>query len=74
MQTSFTDKQLQDKDNKTSETIIRKCVHCGMCNATCPTYQVNGEELEGPRGRIYLIKDMLAVSYTHLTLPTTPYV
>ena len=47
MQTSFTDKQLQDKDNKTSETIIRKCVHCGMCNATCPTYQVNGEELEG---------------------------
>ena len=59
MQTSFTDKQLQDKDNKTSETIIRKCVHCGMCNATCPTYQINGEELEGPRGRIYLIKDML---------------
>ena len=46
MQTSFTDKQLQDKDNKTSETIIRKCVHCGMCNATCPTYQINGEELE----------------------------
>ena len=59
MQTSFTEKQLQDKDNKTSETIIRKCVHCGMCNATCPTYQINGEELEGPRGRIYLIKDML---------------
>ena len=65
MQTSFTDKQLQDKDNKTSETIIRKCVHCGMCNATCPTYGINGEELEGPRGRIY------PVSYTHLTLPTT---
>ena len=59
MQTSFTDKQLLDKDNKTSETIIRKCVHCGMCNATCPTYGINGEELEGPRGRIYLIKDML---------------
>ena len=59
MQTSFTEKQLQNKDNKTSETIIRKCVHCGMCNATCPTYQINGEELEGPRGRIYLIKDML---------------
>ena len=47
MQTSFTDKQLQDKDNKISETIIRKCVHCGMCNATCPTFGVNGEELEG---------------------------
>ena len=59
MQTSFTENQLKDKDNKTSETIIRKCVHCGMCNATCPTYGINGEELEGPRGRIYLIKDML---------------
>ena len=46
MQTSFTEKQLQDKDNKTSETIIRKCVHCGMCNATCPTYGINGEEVE----------------------------
>ena len=59
MQTSFTESQLKDKDNRTSETIIRKCVHCGMCNATCPTYGINGEELEGPRGRIYLIKDML---------------
>ena len=59
MQTSFTDKQLLDKDNKSSESILRKCVHCGMCNATCPTFCVNGEELEGPRGRIYLIKDML---------------
>ena len=59
MQTSFTENQLKDKDNRTSETIIRKCVHCGMCNATCPTYGINGEELEGPRGRIYLIKDML---------------
>ena len=46
MQTSFTENQLKDKDNKTSETIIRKCVHCGMCNATCPTYGINGEELE----------------------------
>ena len=59
MQTSFTENQLKDKDNKTSETIIRKCVHCGMCNATCPTYQVLGDELDGPRGRIYMIKDML---------------
>ena len=59
MQTSFTDKQLENKDNKSSETILRKCVHCGMCNATCPTYGINGDELEGPRGRIYLIKDML---------------
>ena len=59
MQTSFTDKQLENKDNKSSESILRKCVHCGMCNATCPTYGINGDELEGPRGRIYLIKDML---------------
>ena len=59
MQTAFTEKQLENKENKTSETILRKCVHCGMCNATCPTYGINGDELEGPRGRIYLIKDML---------------
>ncbi len=59
MQTTFSDSQLKDKDNKSSEKIIRKCVHCGMCNATCPTYQVIGDELDGPRGRIYLIKDML---------------
>ena len=38
---------------------MRKCVHCGFCNATCPTYQLLGDELDGPRGRIYLIKDML---------------
>ncbi len=59
MQTSFTENQLKDKDNKSSEEIIRKCVHCGMCNATCPTYAILGDELDGPRGRIYLIKDML---------------
>ena len=59
MQTLFTDNQLKDKENSSSEKIIRKCVHCGMCNATCPTYLINGDELDGPRGRIYLIKDML---------------
>jgi glycolate oxidase iron-sulfur subunit len=59
MQTTFTESQLKNKENKSSEKIIRKCVHCGMCNATCPTYGINGDELEGPRGRIYLIKDML---------------
>ena len=59
MQTSFTEKQLENKENKSSESILRKCVHCGMCNATCPTYGISGDELEGPRGRIYLIKDML---------------
>ena len=59
MQTFFTEEQLKDKDNKSSEKILRKCVHCGFCNATCPTYQLLGDELDGPRGRIYLIKDML---------------
>ena len=59
METNFTEKQLEDKDNKSSEKILRKCVHCGFCNATCPTYNLLGDELDGPRGRIYLIKDML---------------
>ncbi|RZO49380.1 MAG: glycolate oxidase subunit GlcF [Candidatus Pelagibacterales bacterium] len=59
METNFSKIQLKDKDNKSSEKIFRKCVHCGFCNATCPTYQLLGDELDGPRGRIYLIKDML---------------
>ena len=59
METNFSKEQLKDKDNKSSEKILRKCVHCGFCNATCPTYQLLGNELDGPRGRIYLIKDML---------------
>ena len=59
MQTHFSKEQLKNKDNKSSEKILRKCVHCGFCNATCPTYQLLGDELDGPRGRIYLIKDML---------------
>ena len=59
MQTNFTENQLKDKDNKSSEQILRKCVHCGMCNTTCPTFALLGDELDGPRGRIYLIQDML---------------
>jgi glycolate oxidase iron-sulfur subunit len=59
MQTIFSPEQLKNKNNKSTEEIVRKCVHCGMCNATCPTYQILGDELDGPRGRIYLIKDML---------------
>ena len=59
METHFSKEQLKNKDNKSSEKILRKCVHCGFCNATCPTYQLLGDELDGPRGRIYLIKDML---------------
>src|SRR5579871_407289 len=52
--------QYRDRDEaKQAAAIMRKCVHCGFCNATCPTYQLLGDELDGPRGRIYLIKQML---------------
>jgi glycolate oxidase iron-sulfur subunit len=59
MQTSFTLAQLADPDIAESERILRACVHCGFCTATCPTYVLLGDELDSPRGRIYLIKDML---------------
>ena len=59
MQTRFTLAQLADPDMAESERILRTCVHCGFCNATCPTFGLLGDELDGPRGRIYLIKDML---------------
>src|SRR3978361_1235302 len=59
MQTSFTLAQLADPEVAESEKILRSCVHCGFCTATCPTYVLLGDELDSPRGRIYLIKDML---------------
>lgn len=59
MQTNFTPEQLSDPHVAEAESILRKCVHCGFCTATCPTYVTLGNELDSPRGRIYLIKDML---------------
>ena len=59
MQTRFSPEQLSDPDVREADAILRKCVHCGFCNATCPTFRILGDETDGPRGRIYLIKEML---------------
>ncbi|MBT6885742.1 MAG: 4Fe-4S dicluster domain-containing protein, partial [Rhodospirillaceae bacterium] len=59
MQTNFTLAQLADPDISAANDILRKCVHCGFCTATCPTYVLLGDELDSPRGRIYQIREML---------------
>ncbi len=59
MQTKLAEFIRGTEEGKLADAILRKCVHCGFCTATCPTYQLLGDELDGPRGRIYLIKGML---------------
>jgi glycolate oxidase iron-sulfur subunit len=59
MQTNLADFIRDTRDGIEADAILRKCVHCGFCTATCPTYQLLGDELDGPRGRIYLIKQVL---------------
>lgn len=59
MQTHFTEEALKQPHIREADRVLRTCVHCGFCNATCPTYQLLGDERDGPRGRIYLMKEML---------------
>ena len=59
MQTHLADFIRDTPAGREADAILRACVHCGFCNATCPTFQLLGDELDGPRGRIYLIKQML---------------
>jgi glycolate oxidase iron-sulfur subunit len=59
VKTSISQHLLETRDGREANRILRNCVHCGFCNATCPTYQLTGDELDGPRGRIYLIKQVL---------------
>ncbi len=60
MKTQLAEHIRNTPEGKEADQILRACVHCGFCTATCPTYQLLGDELDSPRGRIYLMKEMLA--------------
>ena len=70
MQTDLSAHFLATPEGERANAILRSCVHCGFCNATCPTYQVLGNELDGPRGRIYLIKGMLETATPNAAVTT----
>ena len=74
MQTNFAPEQLEDPSFQRSNAVLRTCVHCGFCTATCPTYQVLGDELDSPRGRIYLIKDMLEKGRPAVRKPSSMWI
>jgi glycolate oxidase iron-sulfur subunit len=73
VRTDFSAEQLADPDTAASEKVLRTCTHCGFCTATCPTYVLLGDELDSPRGRIYLIKEMLA-AYDKVTADTVKHI